>query len=69
MRIPALIEKVLPLLYHALELVVEDENLDTDIELGGGGELHGSISVDVDDDFVRLCNLAPMAAGRPKPMV
>ena len=64
MRVPPLIEKVLPLLDHALELVVEDKGLDADVKLSSGGELHSchaerSISVNVDDGFVGLCNFSP----------
>ena len=32
----------LPLLDHALELVVQDENFDTNVVLCSGGEFHGS---------------------------
>jgi len=58
MRVPIVVKQVLPLLHHSLELVVEDEDLDTDVELRGGGELHGShaeggVTVDVDDSFGR----------------
>lgn len=59
----------LPLKNHTLELVVEDENLDSDVVLGSGLELHGghgegSVSVDVDDDLVRSGDLGSDSRGK-----
>lgn len=52
----------LPLLYHSLELVVQDHDLDTDTVLRSSLELHRRhakrcISVDVDDGLVRSADL------------
>lgn len=50
-------ELTLPLQHHTLELVVEDEDLDSNVVLAGGSELHGchregSVSVNVDDNLL-----------------
>jgi hypothetical protein len=54
--------RTLPLKDHTLELVVQDEDLDADVVLRGGGELHGGhrergVSIDVDDDLLRSGDL------------
>jgi hypothetical protein len=57
-----LVEERLPLGNHSLLLVVQDNDLDTNVELGNGGKLlkrhvEGSVSVNVDNDSVRAGNL------------
>lgn len=59
----------LPLLDHALELVVEHQELDANAVLGSGGHLHGGhaegcIAVNVDDVFVRCSHLGADARGQ-----
>ena len=54
--------QTLPLLHHALELVVQDDDLHADAELRGRLELHcrhaeRRITVDVDDSFVGCADL------------
>jgi hypothetical protein len=51
----------LPLLNHALELVIQDEDFDTNLELRGSGELHRGhaerrIAIDVNDSLVWCSN-------------
>lgn len=67
--ISILVEEVLPLGDHTLLLVVQDNDLDTDVELSSGGELgeghvEGSITVDIDDKGVRLGNLGADGSGK-----
>jgi hypothetical protein len=47
----------LPLEDHSLELVVENDNLDSNVKLRRGGELHrchtkGRVSIDINDSFL-----------------
>mmetsp|Transcript_18229 Transcript_18229/g.36783 ORF Transcript_18229/g.36783 Transcript_18229/m.36783 type:complete len:331 (+) Transcript_18229:292-1284(+) len=56
-RIPLVVEKVLPLLDHALEIVVQHQSLHSDVEFRSSHQLHashavGSISVNIDNDFL-----------------
>ena len=59
-----MIRRTLPLLNHALELVVDNENLNTDSKLTRSLKLHGchtegGVTIDVNDSFVRRCDLRP----------
>ena len=67
-------EQLLPLADHAQVAVVDDEHLDVDA-LGRARaqllhvHLHRAVAGDADDGLVGQPTLAPMAAGRPKPIV
>ncbi len=55
-------ELTLPLLDHALELVVEEQDFDTNVKLVGGLQFHSrhgerSVAVDIDNDLVGLSDL------------
>lgn len=59
-----MIRRTLPLLNHALELVVDNKNLDTDSKLTRSLKLHGrhtegGVTIDINDSFVRRCDLRP----------
>lgn len=67
--ISVLVEKVLPLGHHALLLVVEDNHLDTNVELRRGGKLsqghvERGIAIDVDDEGIRLGHLSANGGGQ-----
>ncbi|KAI6777120.1 hypothetical protein HG530_001065 [Fusarium avenaceum] len=69
MGVSILVEDVLPLCDHTLLLVVKNNDLDTNLELGSGGKLsqghvEGSITVDVDDKSVRLGDLGTNGGGQ-----
>ena len=56
------VEERLPLCNHALLLVVQDEDLATNVELGSSGELsqghgEGAVTVNVDDELLRAGDL------------
>ena len=56
-------KRTLPLLYHTLEFVVENEDLDTNIILRSSGEFHcrhaeGSVAINVYDGFMRCSHLS-----------
>ncbi len=64
----ALVEEFLPLLDHALEVVVEDGDFDGDFVFGGGGEFlrehdEGGIAVDVDHQFAGAADLRADGGG------
>ena len=63
-RVSVLVEQVLPLLDQSLELVVEEEDLDSVAVMEN--EASPSMSTTT---FSGAPTLAPMAAGRPKPIV
>jgi hypothetical protein len=68
-REAVLVEERLPLRDHALLLVVEDDDLDADVELCGGGELRqghgeGGVAVDVDDEGVGARDLGADGGGQ-----
>ncbi len=68
LAVALLVEEILPLLDHALEVVVEDGDFDRDVVFGGGGEfVHGheeaGVAVDVDDDFAGAAELGADGAG------
>ena len=72
MGVPVLVEEVLPLRDHPLLLVVEDDDLDADVELRGGGQLRQGhvergVAVDVDDEGVGLGDLGPDRRGQAVP--
>lgn len=61
----------LPLLDHALELVVEQEDLDANVVLVGGGKLHrrhakAGVSVNVDDNLLGRGDLGADRRGKTK---
>lgn len=67
-RVAVLVEQVLPLRHHTLFLVVQEENLDTNVELSSSGELgqghvERGITVDIDDKSVRASNLGTDSSG------
>ena len=68
------VEELLPLADHAHVAVVENADLDRQLVLHGGGQLghrhiETMVAVEVDHGGVGHGDLAPMAAGRPKPIV
>ena len=69
LAVAALVEEVLPLLDHALEVVVEDGDFHGDVVLGDGGQFaHGheeaGVAVDVDDDFAGAAELCADGGGQ-----
>ncbi|KAK5632964.1 hypothetical protein RRF57_008678 [Xylaria bambusicola] len=62
MRISVLVKEVLPLSDHTLLLVIENNDLDTNIELYSGGKfskghIERGVTVNVNDQGIRPCNL------------
>jgi hypothetical protein len=60
--LPLSVSLTLPLKDHALELVVDEKDLDTDIILRCGGKFHGShgerrVAIDVNDNLFGCSNL------------
>lgn len=67
-RVAVVVEEVLPLGNHTLLLVVKDNDLDANVELGSGGQLgeghaEGSITVNVDNESIRLGDLGADGGG------
>mmetsp|Transcript_32152 Transcript_32152/g.56451 ORF Transcript_32152/g.56451 Transcript_32152/m.56451 type:complete len:298 (+) Transcript_32152:92-985(+) len=67
-RVTLIVEEVLPLLNHALEVVVEDQSFDSDVELTRSHQLHarhavGRIAVDVNHNLFRRGELGTDRSG------
>lgn len=68
MGVALFVEKILPLDDHSLELVVEDEDFDSNIVLCGsskfhGGHAEGCVTVDVNDDLLWCGNFGSDTGG------
>lgn len=68
-RIAVFVEQVLPLRHHALLLVVQQQHLDADVELGrrrqlGQGHVEGRVAVDVNDQSIRARHLGTDGGGK-----